>query len=254
MPTSNNNEVTLKEIRETYYSLRNFEISNLWQRSAFLSAMLFLFYSGYGYLVSKFLDEEVKNPLQLHELCCAISLLAIVFSIIWIMMAKGSKAWYEVYEKKIFDIEEQSELNIPEGHRMQPEGILRELDQCLFSNRSGRYSVSKLNILIGQVLLINWIIVLFIHYIEALFDFDHNVCWDCIVITIIPIAFLIILLTARFNLLTKSNALKKGGEKEQTTAHKLTSSDLSNTATSPPHTIKWGNLIISIRYNYLRIR
>lgn len=223
MPTSNNNEVTLKEIRETYYSLRKFEISNLWQRSVFLSAILVLFYSGYGYLVSKFLDEEVKKTLLLHELCCAIALLAVVFSIIWIMMAKGSKAWYEVYEKKIFDIEEQSELNIPECHRMQPKGILRELDQCLFSNRSGRYSVSKLNILIGQVLLINWIIVLIIHYIgalcdfdyiEVLCDFDHNVCWDCIVITIIPIAFLIILLTARFNQWAKSKALIKEGEEE----------------------------------------
>lgn len=221
MSRSNKNKVTLKEIRETYYSLRNFEISNLWQRSIFLSAILVLFYSGYAYLVSKFLDEEVKNPLLLHELCCAIALLAIVFSIIWIMMAKGSKAWYEVYENKIFDIEEQSELKIPECHQMKPKCTLQKLDQCLFSNHGGRYSVSKLNILIGQVLLINWIIVLIIHYIGALCDFDHiealcdfvhNVCWDCIVITIIPIAFLIILLTACFNIWwAKSNALKKGG-------------------------------------------
>ena len=218
MPTSNNNEVTLKEIRETYYSLRNFEISNLWQRSVFLSAILVLFYSGYGYLVSKFLDEEVKKTLLLHELCCAIALLAVVFSIIWIMMAKGSKAWYEVYEKKIFDIEEQSELNIPEGHRMKPKGILRELDQCLFSNHGGRYSVSKLNILIGRVLLINWTIVLIIHYIGALFDFDHNVCRNCIVntviLTIIPIVFITILLTACFNQWAKSKALIKEGEEE----------------------------------------
>ena len=65
--TSNNNEVSLKEIRETYYSLRNFEISNLWQRSIFLSAMLALFYSGYGYIVSKFLDEKVKDLLLRRE-------------------------------------------------------------------------------------------------------------------------------------------------------------------------------------------
>ncbi len=219
MPRSNKNKVTLKEIRETYYSLRNFEISNLWQRSVFLSAILVLFYSGYGYLVSKSLDEEVKNPLLLHELCCAIALLAIVFSIIWIMMAKGSKAWYEVYENKIFDIEKQSELKIPECHQMKPKGILRELDQCLFSNRSGRYSVSKLNILIGQVLLINWTIVLIIHYIGALFNFDHNVCRNCIantiILTIIPIVFITIILTACFNQWAKSKALiKKEGEEE----------------------------------------
>ena len=246
MPTSNNNEVTLKEIRETYYSLRNFEISNLWQRSVFLSAILVLFYSGYGYLVSKFLDEEAKNPLLLHELCCAIALLAIVFSIIWIMMAKGSKACYEVYENKICEIEESEELKISEDHRMGSKCIPWDLDQCLFSNHGGRYSVSKLNILIGKVLLINWTIVLIIHYIGALLHFDHNDCRNCIVntiiLTIIPIVFLTILLTACFNLLAKSNALIKEGEEEKITAHQLPLSNLSSTATPPPHTIKWRHL------------
>ena len=218
MPTSNNNEVTLKEIRETYYSLRNFEISNLWQRSVFLSAILVLFYSGYGYLVSKSLDEEVKNPLLLHELCCAIALLAIVFSIIWIMMAKGSKAWYEVYEKKICEIEESKELKITEDHRMGSKCTPWELDQCLFSNHGGRYSVSKLNILIGKVLLINWTIVLIIHYIGAIFHFDYNVCRNCVVntiiLTIIPIAFITIISTAHCNQWAKSKALIEEGEKE----------------------------------------
>lgn len=218
MPTNNNNEVTLKEIRETYYSLRNFEISNLWQRSVFLSAILVLFYSGYGYLVSKFLDEEVKNPLLLHELCCAIALLAIVFSIIWIMMAKGSKAWYEVYEKKICEIEESKELKITEDHRMGSKCTPWELDQCLFSNHGGRYSVSKLNILIGKVLLINWTIVLIIHYIGAIFHFDYNVCRNCVVntiiLTIIPIAFITIISTAHCNQWAKSKALIEEGEKE----------------------------------------
>lgn len=172
MPRSNKNKVTLKEIRETYYSLRNFEISNLWQRSVFLSAILVLFYSGYGYLVSKFLDEEVKNPLLLHELCCATALLAIVFSIIWIMMAKGSKAWYEVYEKKICEIEKSKELKMPEDHQMGLKCIPWDLDQRLLSNHGGRYSVSKLNILIGKVLLINWTIVLIIHYIGAIYYYQ----------------------------------------------------------------------------------
>lgn len=218
MSRSNKNKVTLKEIRETYYSHRNFEISNLLQRSVFLSAMLVLFYSGYGYLVSKFLDEELKSPLLLHELCCAIALLAIVFSIIWIMMAKGSKAWFEVYEKKICEIEKSKELKIPKDHQMGTKCIPWDLDQCLLSNHGGRYSVSKLNILIGKVLLINWTIVLIIHYIGALFHFDYNVCRNCIIntviLTIIPIVFLTILLTASFNQWAKSNALIKKGEEE----------------------------------------
>ena len=34
--------VSHKELRETFYRLRDFEISNLWQRSIFLSALLVL--------------------------------------------------------------------------------------------------------------------------------------------------------------------------------------------------------------------
>lgn len=208
MPTSNNNEVTLKEIRETYYSLRNFEISNLWQRSVFLSAILVLFYSGYGYLVSKFLDEEAKTPLLLHELCCAIALLAIVFSIIWIMMAKGSKAWYEVYEKKICGIEEQMELNIPEEFRMGSRCQPWKLDESLITHHSGRYSVSKLNILIGQVLLLNWFLVLVIHFIESLIYYNniYNSIHIIILLAIFTLSVLI-LLASYHNKLAKSNAL-----------------------------------------------
>jgi hypothetical protein len=210
MPRSNNNKVTLKEIRETYYSLRNFEISNLWQRSVFLSAILVLFYSGYGYLVSKFLDEEVKKPLLLHELCCAIALLAIVFSIIWIMMAKGSKAWYEVYEKKICDIEEQSELNIPEEFRMGAPCIPWSLDESLISHNGGRYSASKLNILIGQTLLINWLSILFTHFAISL-TYCNDICTIISIHTIIILTILLlsvsILIAAYRNKLAKSSAL-----------------------------------------------
>ena len=260
MSRSNKNKVTLKEIRETYYSLRNFEISNLWQRSVFLSAILVLFYSGYAYLVSKFLDEEVKKTLLLHELCCAIALLAIVFSIIWIMMAKGSKAWYEVYENKIFEIEKHKELKISKNHRMRSKCTLRELDQCLFSNHGGRYSVSKLNILIGKVLLINWTIVLIIHYIGAIYYYqlirNLNIDIQPVILTIIPIAFLIILLTACFNIWwAKSKSLIKEKRRRKRKSQLTNSPHLIYHALQlPPHTIKWGNLIISIRYNYLRTR
>lgn len=105
-------QVSLKEIRETFYRLRDFEISNLWQRAIFLSALLVLFFSGYGLLVSKLFEKEIKKFLMIHEVCSVVALLAIIFSIIWIMMAKGSKAWYEVYERRICDIEKEENLNI----------------------------------------------------------------------------------------------------------------------------------------------
>lgn len=117
------NRVSLKDIRDTYYQLRNFEISNLWQRSIFLSALLVLFFTAYGYLTSE-LIKSTDNSLVLNEICCGIALCGFSFSIIWIMMAKGSKAWYEVYERRICDIEKEKELKIDEDYRM---GLIADL-------------------------------------------------------------------------------------------------------------------------------
>lgn len=101
---------------------------------------------------------------------------------------------------------------------MESKCIPWKLDQCLLSNRGGRYSVSKLNILIGIVQLIYWIIILIIHYFGAIFHFDYDICRNCVVntviLTVIPIAVLIILVTASLNLRAKSNALIKEREEE----------------------------------------
>lgn len=202
MPTSNNNEVTLKEIRETYYSLRNCEIEHLWQRSIFLSALLVLFYSGYGYLVSKFLDEEVKKPLLLHELCCAIALFAVVFSIIWIMMAKGSKAWLEVYEKKIIELERNMVLKIDMKYQLGEYCTPWNLDHNLYTTKPGSYSLSKLNILIGIILNVTWLIIFIIHFLGAFTSLKETTIDQCIhkiVLIILLLAIIFILITASCN-------------------------------------------------------
>ena len=90
-----------------------------------------------------------KGDLQLlltHLACSTLAFLGIVFSIIWTMMAKGSKAWYEIYERRICNIED--DLAIPEIYRMNP-GAPWKLENSLWSRESGPYSVSKINILLG---------------------------------------------------------------------------------------------------------
>ncbi|WP_373734204.1 RipA family octameric membrane protein [Bacteroides heparinolyticus] len=206
------NQVSLKELRETFYMLRNFEISNLWQRSIFLSALLVLFFSSYGFLVSKLFESNFEYALIVHEICSTIALFAIVFSIIWIMMAKASKAWYEVYERKIRVIEEEKELKISDKYRMRSKCTPWSLDSNLLTTNPGRYSVSKLNILIGIVLMVIWIMVFIIHYIGAICSFSCNNCnTNCIIHTIILVIlvvfFLFILITASYNVWAKSKAL-----------------------------------------------
>lgn len=220
MCTKKEDQVSLKEIRETFYKLRNFEISNLWQRSIFLSALLVLFFSSYGFLVSKLFEKEIEKALVIHELCCAIALLAIVFSIIWIMMAKSSKAWYEVYERRILDIEQEEDLNIPSYYRMGEDCTPWSLDSNLLTTKPGRYSVSKLNTLIGIILMITWIMILIAHYIGAICLFGSpnskaNCVIHTIVLVLLVVFFLFILITAALNVWAKSKSLSSPEESKK---------------------------------------
>ena len=71
------------------------------------------------------------------------------------MMAKGSKAWYEVYERYIFEIEQEEAegLKIPERYRLGALCRPWEMNGNLFSKKAGRYSPSRLNITIRSVTL-----------------------------------------------------------------------------------------------------
>ena len=220
MCTKKEEQVSLKENREKFYKLRYFVISNLWQRSIFLSALLVLFFSSYGFLVSKLFEKEIENALVIHELCCAIALLAIVFSIILIMMAKSSKAWYEVYERRILDIEQEEDLNIPLKYQMGEDCTPWSLDSNLLTTKPGRYSVSKLNTLIGIILMITWIMILIMHYIAAIYLFGSpnskaNCVIHTIVLVLLVVFFLVILITAALNGWAKSKSLSSPEESKK---------------------------------------
>lgn len=161
--------VSHKELRESFYRLRDFEISNLWQRSIFLSALLVLFFSAYGFLVSKLLEEGSTNTILYNEISAVLALFAISFSIIWIMMAKGSKVWYEVYERKICKIEQESDLQIAKEYQMGADIKPWDLDASIWTNKAGSYSVSKLNIVIGRFLLYIWLSIFVFHWLFILY-------------------------------------------------------------------------------------
>jgi len=209
--SNKNKGVSLKELRETYYKLRSFEISNLWQRSIFLSAIIVIFFTAYGYLVKEFMNKET-NDLILNEICCFLALFGFIFSIIWIMMAKGSKAWYEVYENNICTIEKEKKLNISQKYLMGKQCTPFNLDSNIFTGNAGKYSVSRLNIFIGQILTLIWFIIMSIHYVGSIICFNCNdhflAIISIIILTIIPIAFLFVLITAICNKWAKSGSLK----------------------------------------------
>lgn len=172
MPNENSNEVSLKELREGFYRCRRFEVTNLWRRSFLLSIFLVFCFTVYGVLAPEILTAGpgAANLLALNEAACAVALLGTSFALIWIMMAKGSKAWYEVYERYIFEIErEEAEgLKIPERYRLGALCRPWEMNGNLLSKKAGRYSPSRLNITIGSVMLTAWLAAGLVHYIAAL--------------------------------------------------------------------------------------
>jgi hypothetical protein len=170
-----NNEVSkekdqLKEVRETFYSCRDVEISNLWQRSIFLGTFIVLIFTGYGVVLMKMLDGNaaISVPVSVfHLVAMVLSIVGIILSILWIMMAKGSKAWQELYEHNIYAVENR--LNLPEEFIMGNLKFNKEkLVDCIFLPQGGRYSPSKINIAVGQLCLAVWIIVLCVHFVFVL--------------------------------------------------------------------------------------
>ena len=97
-------------IHGNLYESYRFEIENVWRRQTMLTAFAGMFFVGYGILVLRMIDnygiaDKIPQTIIFNELVCGLSLLAIVFSTLWITMAKGSKGWQEVYEVKIKEYE-----------------------------------------------------------------------------------------------------------------------------------------------------
>lgn len=187
------NTITAKDLYQEAWRCRDFEIDHLWQRSVFLASFMLAIAAGYGALLSKIVfpektDSDMTVP---HLLAVGICYLGFIFSMLWIMMSKGSKYWYERYEKAIsyfitnfnpetfkdesliFDVksvnwclEKQSAEN-QEGYGNIPmHGILPEpwkTDSKLLSPKSSHYSVSSVNCVIGVIGMFCWTFLIIVH-------------------------------------------------------------------------------------------
>lgn len=162
-------KITIKEIHETYWRCRDFELSHLWQRSIFLSAFLVLCFTGYGALLINILGSK-EDITFLNVLAFSISVIGIIFSCLWIMMGKGSKAWYERYERAIEAFEKNLKYVTPKAAHIGgfQYGNIQdykypELHKNIFKGEGGAFSPSKINIAIGQITMIIWIIAFLFH-------------------------------------------------------------------------------------------
>ena len=95
--------ITYSEIYKGLWKCRDFELAHYWQRAVFLTAFLLACYAGYGTLIIQCsMAETMQLPFRIvNGIAFGICIVGILLSFLWIMMAKGSKAWYETYEAAI---------------------------------------------------------------------------------------------------------------------------------------------------------
>ena len=180
------NRITLRDLYEQYWHCRDFEIKNLWQRSVFLGTFLVLCFTGYGAFFGKAFfegstlvvlncgdDASICHIEMKHLIAFFLAVVGSFFSVLWIAMAKASKAWVETYERAIDVIEKEMTKNnclknfvsfnfhkFPDYYYVGKDTFF---DDIIFSSKGGYFSPSRLNIVLGQTALVVWILVELFH-------------------------------------------------------------------------------------------
>ena len=170
------NDVSKVSPRDIYMRLcacRDFEIKLQWERAVFLTAFLIACFAGYGSFLLSVHQHGVGagnfSPLVVNGVFIALTFVGVVLSLLWILMAKGSKAWYEHYEQAIaaFAINHPVANVSPDmlSHSWyKMSGIKRDsFSNSVFSFTGGRYSVSKIVIAIGICSFVTWSVLFLIH-------------------------------------------------------------------------------------------
>lgn len=181
-----------EKIWNRLYQCRDFELSHFWQKSIFLFTLVSLCFTGYGVLALKVIDENVTtcDLFYLYQYMCGLSILGMVLSVIWVYMMKGSKAWIEVYENTIYEIE--LDIFRKNGHSKYVMGqfVTRnksdETNDDFWGTNAGAFSPSKINIVIGWILFGVWIICSFFSFFNFLCYYfkvvlqNFNYAWSAI--------------------------------------------------------------------------
>ena len=212
MSDNNNNEEFKLHIEnwKMAWNKRDFELSHLWQRSIFITTFIILVYTGYGAIWLNVLKSDIsliqivnttkensdneiltnlnkdyqynsnKDGLFMVSNCISIfiAILGYTLSLLYIMMGKGSKYWYECYEGLINNIElEKSENKLyiqSAGDHIEE----NKVNNSLLKRVAGRYSVSKINILLGQISALVWFIILLMHIILLIYPKFFNLIFS----------------------------------------------------------------------------
>ena len=170
-----------KDIYKRAWTSRDFELSHLWQRSIFLAVFLIAIAGAYGTIIEKmyFSGGGDVSRCKQHFIAFCLCWLGIAFSILWMMMSKGSKYWAEKYENLIFIFENRKAgANLKDCYHFgnMPKLERNKFNENIFSPLSGHYSVSKVNATIGIIGITVFSLLEMFHFAEFIhFRFESLV-------------------------------------------------------------------------------
>lgn len=189
--------LSLRDIQEVLWAGRELELNSQWQRSILLGTFLALAYAGYGMLmVQERARELLLNSQLIHWQALGIALFGMVFAYLWICMAKGSKAWYEMYEDMI-SLYGELIVGTEQGEESQRSHIVKTFagfnhwqhpgfkksnesharDTYCLSTEQGRFSPSRINIAVGIVSLVIWVTLALLHILCIDTGLRQSIVW-----------------------------------------------------------------------------
>lgn len=170
-------------------------------------------------------NDNLSNQTTIHYFAFFIGCVGIIISQLFIMMIKGSKRWYEQFEQSIywfyysdtdlFSDELNKNLEDYLGDKKYPHfGDLKnikkdKINQSLFNTNAGYYSVSRINIVLGQLLCLIWIGITGFHLFNIFYSFDFvtryfsSEKYICEIFTFVSTVFVVFLLVLLFSLVLK---------------------------------------------------
>lgn len=150
---SEEEEKKMRELYDQYKASRDSELDKFWKNSMYVWTFLGLCFTAYGVLIIKYIDSNNDN-LKLQIAISAICNFGFALSVVWKCMAQGLKAWYEVFEIAIWDIESHHNIfNFPPNYTI---GNYWYVDE---NKTSKPFSPSALVMSIGWCMMIFWGVV-----------------------------------------------------------------------------------------------
>ena len=164
-------EVSLRDIYMRLCACRDFEIKLQWERAVFLTAFLIACFAGYGSFLLSVHQHGAGNfsSLVINGIFMTLTFVGVVLSLLWILMAKGSKAWYEHYEQAIaafainYPVANVSPDMLSHTWYKMPNIKRDSMSNWIVMPTGGECSVSKIVIAIGICSFVIWSSLFLIH-------------------------------------------------------------------------------------------